>query len=371
MGAASAGSLVLGLVEAEGAGLKAVGLCGPVAATRLACSSKSWSLALPSAAVRAACTGLSPTGAAGGAALLNAEELAAAVPQEMRPDRRVLRSLCRLTAGGPAGVAALDEVFILLAQGLDPGPAALWARALHREGVARLLENAPVALMLGRAAASAQAPPPPSSDDFFEAVLDANLPATIRCLAAGLPLDAEGPRMLGEDPGCCRWSLLAAAAQASSRRGNGHVVVAFLLAARAEASAPCPGPCGWTPLMRAAKAGAAAAEACRLLVMAGADVRQRNAEGNTALDLGDKAAARAIRDARDLRATATAAVQGQGPAAPVCAASYPELRGPHKEGTDLTAAGSGGRHRTLPPHAKAALAHAAGRSGKGSRGRGT
>jgi len=141
-----------------------------------------------------------------------------------------------------------------------------------------------------------------SADQLFEAISRGSVGGLVCSLADSAPLRADGPAILGSDPGCCRWNPLAAAASSAARCRLGTLNVALLLAARADANMTCSGPCCWTPLMRAASSGTAAAEACRLLVLAGADVRQRHATtGATALELGNREITRAIRKARDER----------------------------------------------------------------------
>jgi len=393
MGAAGAGWHVIGLLEVEG-GQRSIGFLGPAAAARVAQSCQVMAFVMTPESVRQVCLSLGAAASApgqeqnagGGGGLWflpSADTLVAGVPLPFRPELRILRALLRIArstssgsgsgtaASAPRALASLDEIYALVAQGVDPGPAALWARALGRQGLARLLERAPVTLLLegaaGRGSTALDVGEEVTVEDFFKATLDANVAGVVRCLAAGMPLQTAGPPVLGTDPGCCRWSALAAAAHASSYRSQAPAVVALLLAARADADAPCAGPCGWTPLMHAARAGGSAAEACRLLVLAGADIRRRHAgTGETALDMGDSATSRAIREARDQRAAAAAFYAAASIEAAKSGSAKVKVG---RQGDSRRADGSGDTCRSLravPPLARLALASAGGRSSKGT-----
>lgn len=220
---------------------------------------------------------------------------------------RIMSALFRHTAESPGASEGLDEIYRLLTHGESAGRAALWARALKRHAASELLQMwAPLPSLLQVAApdrgTSTSCTSEAFKEVFFDALLKANVAATVLHLATGAILDCVGPKILGIDPGCCCWSPLAAACSSSAHRECGVTLAKILILAKADVNATCPGPCGWTPLMRAAYAGSPAT--CRLLVLAGADVRPRLASSReTALDMAkDVANARAIRAARDERA---------------------------------------------------------------------
>eukprot|EP00930_Biecheleria_cincta_P004214 TRINITY_DN105112_c0_g1_i1.p1 TRINITY_DN105112_c0_g1~~TRINITY_DN105112_c0_g1_i1.p1 ORF type:complete len:373 (-),score=73.61 TRINITY_DN105112_c0_g1_i1:34-1152(-) len=308
-------ALLTCLVQFDG-GERIIGFSGPTASARLACSARLLAESLPWSALHAVLAAL-PAVATRAAelpqtALLKPEGLTAAagseVAQGLFPEPRVMHILCRLCAG-TAVADSLDELCRLLAHGLDPGPAARWARVLRLPGVGSLLERASPAPAPTETSESpaptdalTEASKSPAADaELFAAIFKSSLSEAVRAISEGASLESAGDRMLNGDPGCCRWSPIAAAGFISARRGHGEQMVALLLAARADADAVCEGPCGWTPLMWTARAGRAAAAACRLLVLAGADVRRKSG-GQTALEMGDKENARSIRDARDERA---------------------------------------------------------------------
>ena len=130
---------------------------------------------------------------------------------------------------------------------------------------------------LGRLLAPGPPQPPADEEAFFEELLDGRLVSVLRHLARGAGAEATGPRMHRGDVGCCRWTPLAAAADVAGRRKQGGLIASLLLLARADVNRCCPGPCGWTPLMRAALGGDAAT--MRLLVEHQADLRRRHEDG--------------------------------------------------------------------------------------------
>jgi hypothetical protein len=203
----------------------------------------------------------------------------------------------------------LDEFIGLLAHGAHPAAAAVYARAVRREGLATLIERfVPEDVPLADSILAA----PPSVDGFFEDIFEGRLAGVICAMAAGMDVHANGPRIFDGDLGCCQWSPLAAAAEISGRRSSGPIMVNMLLLAKADCKRLCTGPCGLTPLMHAARGGSTAA--CALLVRAGADVRARHAvNGNTALEMGTKATERAIRAERDTRAASAASASTDMP----------------------------------------------------------
>eukprot|EP00928_Gymnodinium_smaydae_P056765 TRINITY_DN40092_c0_g1_i2.p1 TRINITY_DN40092_c0_g1~~TRINITY_DN40092_c0_g1_i2.p1 ORF type:complete len:367 (-),score=33.38 TRINITY_DN40092_c0_g1_i2:360-1460(-) len=359
-------ALLVSLVEFDG-GERMIGFCHALAVARLARASTLLAHALKWETTQSVIAALPMSQSTTDAvesrnavtAGLRSESLIAAagtdVARGLVPEPSVLSILCRLSERSTVGAQAsdgLDQLCQFLAQGLDPGPtAASWARALRCFGVADLLERH-CEKQFGRSIPDRQ--PAGSSDALFDAIFDGSLCRVVNELAEGASLQASGAAMLNGDPGCCRWSPLAAACHVSSRRRHGAEMVALLLAARANPDTPCEGPCGWTPLMRAACAGTSASASCRLLVLARADVRCRDASGKTALDMGDKDTSRAIREARDLRASLV-----QEPDADVSVTQTAPARASAKRSS-----------RPIPPHLAAALASSLASTSKG-RGRGT
>eukprot|EP00931_Biecheleriopsis_adriatica_P076981 TRINITY_DN50628_c0_g1_i1.p1 TRINITY_DN50628_c0_g1~~TRINITY_DN50628_c0_g1_i1.p1 ORF type:complete len:384 (+),score=73.72 TRINITY_DN50628_c0_g1_i1:23-1153(+) len=310
-----------------GGGARLITLCGPTAAARLALTCEvlasarapwaSWEALQQGLAAFAAEAELeltassswSTASSSSSTGLLNPEALTAALPaaghRDLLPEPQLLAAMCRICSAegqGPTAAdaaAALDELCIQLAYGADPRPLLLWARALRKPGLTSLLQRASAREATDNGPALEAAVTPCSVDEFYEDILKANVAGVVRHLATGIAPDVSGPRMLNSDPGCCRWSPLAAAAHNAGRMKNAACVVAVLLAARAKADAFCTGPCGWTALMRAAVSNAP--DVCKVLVMAHADPRHRHTDGSTALDMAGKEAARAIREARELR----------------------------------------------------------------------
>jgi len=231
------------------------------------------------------------------------------------PDPALLAALCRicgatsLCARASEAAVGLDELCLVLVRGADPEPLILWARALRRPGLSSLLERAAssrkavalteIGAVVPRAKAVLSQPiTPGSAEDLFEQILQVNFVGVLRLLASGVALDVVGPAMFNGDPGCCKWCPLSAAAHSAGRYQNAACLVALLLAARARADVPCPGPCRWTPLMWAAQANNP--EVCRMLILAHADPRCKHAgNGSTALDMANKETARAIMEARE------------------------------------------------------------------------
>jgi len=122
-----------------------------------------------------------------------------------------LQALCQLSAvgGAPPGVAAqaLDALLGLLGSGAEqPGPTAVWARALGRPSLAALLDRQ------GTESPSSLPAMAETADEFFDAIFDGNLPSVVRHLGfsgGNALINAEGPRMHEGDHGCCRWSPVA------------------------------------------------------------------------------------------------------------------------------------------------------------------
>lgn len=283
------------------------------------------------------------------------------------PEQHVLAPLCQIAAAGierpSLGMpeVALDSLVMAHVGGriLRPRPAALWARAFGRHHLSELLlsprpqpqdqeeaeddpacqpngavDSSVVATGAYPSTSTSSAAPAPGSnvttaiapnkifdiaasdEDFFDALLSGSLSKTLYCLGAGADMTAEGPKIMQDDPGCCRWSPLGAAANSAAKRPHGHALVALLILAKADPDGVCPGRCGWTPLMRAATKGVLGIEACRLLVGARADVRRRHAgTGCTALEVGGTSNAhtsRAIREARDARGSTEGAEDANG-----------------------------------------------------------
>lgn len=341
-----------------------IGSCGPTAVANLARASALLAQALPWEAIRAICASLpppepgrSPKGQS--SLVLSAEALIIAagpdVARGLMPEPQFLGALCRLCAAGPPGgqgafsVGSIDEICRLLAHGTDPGPtAALWARALRRPGVAALLDRVRMTTFGDQPTAAGSGGG--SEEALFDAIGDGSLSRVVKQLAAGISLEAKGCAMLNGDLGCCHWSPLALAGHCSARRRHGAEMVGLLLAARADPDVPCKGPCGWTPLMRTAWAGKSASAACRLLVLARADVRPRHASGQTALEMGDKDTTRAIREARDERTSLSSQAE-------TLASSHASARASAKR--------SG---RPVQPHIAAALASSLAASSRRGRG---
>lgn len=209
----------------------------------------------------------------------------------------------------------LDRLYALLAQGMPPGPAAIYAKAIHRPGLAALCERCD-----GNTEQRSTPWPTsmPSIDDFYDDIFAGKVPSVICALAAGVDANVAGPRIFKDDAGCCQWSPLAAAAEASARRGNCRIIMALLLLAKADCNRACNGPCGLTPLMLASCSGSE--EACAMLVRAGADSRPRHASGRTALDMGTQATQRTIRAEREAR------LASSGPVSSIGKAAAPKLR---------------------------------------------
>ncbi|CAE7603737.1 unnamed protein product [Symbiodinium sp. CCMP2456] len=309
---------IYGFIEAD-AGQRVVSFCGPCAATRLATASSGFLPGLSFENLRAASAQLAwtrePPVAPG---LLDQEALQEAVttaaPQLLPADGSWLRYFCWMTAGH-----ALEGVDRLVSEAARPesadlaAAASVWAAALGREALANFLERLSArceasqlsaalrpALRIRRAGRERET----DEEQLFTHIFDGHVAGVILDLAAGADAEAPGPAIHRGDVGCCRWTPLAAAAEISGRRKQGAVIAGLLLAAKANVDRKCPGPCGWTPLMRAAGCGASAATTLQLLMRAGADVRIRHENGNTALEMGDKATARIIREARDARTLA-------------------------------------------------------------------
>eukprot|EP00439_Symbiodinium_sp_Y106_P075276 s966_g14.t2 len=359
-----------GFIEAD-AGQRVVAFCGPCGSTRLATASSALLPGLSFENLRAASARLAwtrePPVAAG---LLDQEALREAVttaaPQLLPADGSWLRYFCWMAAGH-----ALEGVDRLVSEAARPesadlaAAASVWAAALGREALADFLERLSArceasqlsaslrpALRIRRAGRERET----DEEQLFTHIFDGHVAGVILDLAAGTdveallddqngrrpePLKANypfvalcmhtfveealGPAIHQGDVGCCRWTPLAAAAEISGRRKQGAVIAGLLLAAKANVDRKCPGPCGWTPLMRAAGCGASAATTLQLLMRAGADVRIRHENGNTALEMGDKATARIIREARDTR---TLAAELASQAAPDGRQSNPRGRAP-------------------------------------------
>jgi len=378
--------LLVAFVEFDG-GERMIAFSGPTAVARLSRASSLLSQAICGETIREVCLMLplpDPHDAAPALAralapgfILSPEALVAAagvaVDRGLLPEPRFLGALCRLCNIIPpqafrADCGGLDEIFSLLAHGTDPGPAAsMWARALRRPGVATLLDErgppfmdecseTPHVMVTASDAAKSQASCV-ANDALFDAIFAGSVCQVVQALAAGARLDASGESMLNGDAGCCRWSPLAFAGHRSRFRRDGAEIVALLLAALADADVPCQGPCGWTPLMRTAMGGEGAAPACRLLVLARADMRRREAvSGKTALELGDRHTARAIREARDERVAMLQALESTEA----------------KLSCNARAGGTQRGNRAVPPHKAAALASALASMSKGHRrGRGS
>ncbi|CAE7240588.1 unnamed protein product [Symbiodinium sp. CCMP2592] len=331
-----------GFIEAD-AGERVVAFCGPCGATRLATASSALSPGLSFENLRAASARLAftrePRLVAPPAGLLDQEALREAVstaaPQLLPADGSWLRYFCWMTAGH-----ALEGVDRLVSEAARPesadlaAAASVWAAALGREALADFLERLSArceasqlsaalrpALRIRRAGRERET----DEEQLFTHIFDGHVAGVILDLAAGADVEASGPAIHQGDVGCCRWTPLAAAAEISGRRKQGAVIAGLLLAANANVDRKCPGPCGWTPLMRAAGCGASAATTLQLLMRAGADVRIRHENGNTALEMGDKATARIIREARDTR---TLAAELASQAAPDGRQSDPRGRAP-------------------------------------------
>jgi len=296
-------SPLIGFLELDG-GARTLEFCGPTLATRLGQTCVSLTEVLPWTAVRTLCASLplqqSPALQAG---LLDPDALTIATVHDrsLQIEAPLLKVLCSVV-GGPAMQTTrhLDELVMLLAHGVSPGSASIYARALRRPGLVTLFERfVPVNEELISTV--------PTTERFFEDIFTGNLPAVISALAAGVDISVDGPKIFDGDVGCCLWSPLSAAASASGRRLHGPIIAALLMLARADCNRPCTGPCGLTPLMHGARSGSA--ELCALLVRAGADVRPRHAGTRcTALEMGTKVTEHAIRAERDVRAaTALAA----------------------------------------------------------------
>eukprot|EP00439_Symbiodinium_sp_Y106_P074022 s966_g14.t1 len=328
-----------GFIEAD-AGQRVVAFCGPCGSTRLATASSALLPGLSFENLRAASARLAwtrePPVAAG---LLDQEALREAVttaaPQLLPADGSWLRYFCWMAAGH-----ALEGVDRLVSEAARPesadlaAAASVWAAALGREALADFLERLSArceasqlsaslrpALRIRRAGRERET----DEEQLFTHIFDGHVAGVILDLAAGTDVEALGPAIHQGDVGCCRWTPLAAAAEISGRRKQGAVIAGLLLAAKANVDRKCPGPCGWTPLMRAAGCGASAATTLQLLMRAGADVRIRHENGNTALEMGDKATARIIREARDTR---TLAAELASQAAPDGRQSNPRGRAP-------------------------------------------
>jgi len=312
-----------------------VGLCGPLRTARLSTACAPLAAALSVDVLLKTCarlpvpaSRLQSTVPDGPSRLIDADVLASAVRKsatDLKLEPRLLQAVCHLaskkiscsnnsnhsnkfssgtsggsTCGGNMD-AVLDQIFWLVATCADTGPMSVWARALHFYGLSAVMNR--LERLSGRVPLQLPKPSDDGANRLFEAISNGSVGGLLCCLADGAPLNSDGPAILGNDPGCCRWNPLAAAACSAARRVSGTLNVALLLAARADANVLCSGPCCWTPLMHAASGGKAATDVCRLLVLAGADVRQRHAtSGATALELGDRESARAIREARDERA---------------------------------------------------------------------
>lgn len=322
------------------AGERAVGFCGPSAAARLAAACRPLWTCLPRSVLVSTCAALPEPAdeevtSDRDRCFLEPAAIAAAF-ESQAPDKlpggRLLAAFCRATARSWSRQRGQDEVFRLLAHGAEPGrPSLMWARALQRGDLAALLEQE--ALARGRSIGWTQTEA--DAEVFFRQLLQGSVAGAASCLACGCTVASEGSLVVNQrrdDPGCCRWTPLAAACEGSSRRRAGAATVALLLAARADCNAPCPGPCGLTPLMVASSAGSE--EACRLLMRAGADARPRHAPtGATALEMAKKGsnAARVIREERERRSAAAEA-----------AAAAAAVAMPAREGRGGAVAATGG-----------------------------
>ncbi|CAE7197925.1 unnamed protein product [Symbiodinium natans] len=354
-----------GFIEAD-AGQRVVAFCGPSGAMRLAMSS---SALLPSlcfenlrvAAAKLVWTG--PRREPSSSGLLDVEAMREAVttaaPQLLPADGTWLRYFCWMSSGH-----SVEGVDRLVSEAARPesadlaAAASVWAAAFGKQALADFLERLSASCETSRMSAALR----PAlrlrregrerhadEDEFFSHIFDGHVAGVILDLAGGADVEATGPAIHQGDVGCCRWTPLAAAAEISGRRKQGAVIAGLLLAARARVDRKCPGPCGWTPLMRAASCGASAAATLQLLMRAGADVRIRHENGSTALEMGDKAAARILREARDSRMLAA-----------------PASAGPKGTGRPTAESqGSFSRGRAGPRNALA-LAHA-GRAGHGAK----
>ena len=205
------------------------------------------------------------------------QTLSTACPDLLAGDGQWLHLFQPICLGSPG---AADALLLTAARdGQLAAAAAVWAAAFQKPCLARVLLRLSGEVRLSpslRRFVRVLYEQSPNEDDFFEDLLDGRLPRVIFHLAQGVNVEATGPAIHRNDVGCCKWTPLAAAADIAARRTQGLVISNVLLAARADVNRPCPGPCGWTPLMRAALSGAPAESTLKLLVQAGADVRMRH-----------------------------------------------------------------------------------------------
>lgn len=323
-----------------------VSFSGPTAATRMILCSVGFARAMLPARIADAFAELpspvmkAPPSDSPMAAILRAEDIVDALgtgrcsvaAAAMLPEPQSLACLCWLAAPPATALESqhrLDDLYRHVIHRCRSGAppteqaanaAVAWARALRR----------PCAERLFRDAFAVEGPPTWIASDvpgeqLFHAIAEGNLAGAVRALSSGAPLEAKGEQIFaGGDLGCCYWSPLAFAAYSCRHRKGCESIAALLLAARADACRPCEGPCQRTPLMLAAAGGNA--DVCRLLALAGAEVRARCNTGSrpTALDMGTNGTARAIREAHALRASLDGKGDDQMSSAPCSTRAQPK-----------------------------------------------
>lgn len=324
---------------------RAVGFCGPTCATRLAstCTLMAELLSpdnvqIVCASLNLAATSLAPSKNAGYLVPTEIESIMIGSSADLLPAPQMLRALCFLSSKNPGDTTGVDWLYFLLAHGADTRLASFWARAFRKHGIASLIDRKSTTSPCSHP----EHPISQASDEhFFSAIFDKHIGVFMNHLGNDIPLDVSGPKIMGSDPGCCRFTPLAAAVAMSARSKKGNLMVSLLLEARANVNHLCHGPCGWTPLMIAVTS-TRDTEVFRQLVHAQADLRIRHqGNGNTALDMADKNIARCLREARDSRPALSSSVD-DNEQQPMCINKHAQL------------AASRGK----PANARLALAHA-------------